>query len=168
MEALLDTPPPPPPPGTPQLPSREEAADDESIRIMLERHRADPDCAVCHVRMDAYGLAMERLSPVGLWRTMDQEKMIDAQTILPDGRIIDGPQGVREVLVGNRAVLRSLASHMLVFALGRGLEWRDEPLLDDLVRKLEVDPTMSSLVENIALSPQFRRMPSDEPEKLGR
>ena len=166
MEALLDTPPPPPPPGTPQLPSREEAADDESIRMMLERHRADPDCAVCHVRMDAYGLALERLSPVGRWRTMDQEKTIDALTILPDGRIIDGPQGVREVLVGNRAVLRSLASHMLVFALGRGLEWRDEPLLDDLVRKLEVDPTISSLVENIVLSPQFRRMPSDEPEKL--
>ena len=82
-------------------------------------------------------------------------------TTLPDGNTIEGPLGVRDLLVGNPDVLRSLSVHMLSFALGRSLEWRDEPLIDDLVRALEENPTVTTLVEGIVLSPQFRRMAAD-------
>ncbi|MCH2160557.1 MAG: DUF1592 domain-containing protein, partial [Phycisphaerales bacterium] len=161
MEALLDVAPPPPPPGTPQLSSEVGGEEAMSMRVLLERHRADPDCAVCHVRMDAIGLAMESLGPVGRWREEDAGVRIDVSTVLPDGRTLSGPVGVREMLLDNPEVLRSLSSHMLTFALGRSLEWRDEPLVDDLVDALREKPTIQNLVEQIVLSPQFRRMPSE-------
>ena len=164
LEALLDVPPPPPPPGTPQLSSGVDGREEASLRALLELHRADPDCAVCHVRMDAIGLALETLDPVGRWRVEDAGVRIDASTVLPDGRILDGPVGVRDLLVGNPEVLRSLSAHMLSFALGRSLEWRDEPLIDDLVLALQEQPTIGTLVEKIVLSPQFRRMPAEIPE----
>ncbi len=157
LEALLDSPPPPPPPGVDQLSPSVEGEDTESIRAMLERHRADPDCAVCHVRMDAMGLAFEGMDGVGRYRDPNLSG-IDVRTQLPDGSIIDGVFGLAQMLEGNRDVLRSISRHMLVFALGRSIDWRDEPLLDDLIRHLEADPTLGTLVEEIAVSPQFRRV----------
>jgi hypothetical protein len=158
LEAILDTPPPPAPPGVPQLPTRDNATEVESLRTMLERHRADPDCAICHLRMDALGLALEPLDAVGRFRERDGDALLDPRAILPDGTVVDGPRGLGEMLVGNRAVLRSLSRHMLVYALGRGLDWREEPLLDSLVASLVEEPTLSRLIEEIVLSPQFRRI----------
>ena len=157
LEALLDSPPPPPPPGVDQLPPTVDGEDTVSVRIMLERHRADPDCAVCHVRMDAVGLAFESMNGVGRYRNPDQFG-INETTELPDGSTIDGIFGIARMLDGNRDVLRSISRHMLVFALGRSIDWRDEPLLDDLVKKLEITPTLHVLIEEIAVSPQFRRV----------
>ena len=157
LEALLDSPPPPPPPGVDQLPPAVDGDDTASVRAMLERHRADPDCAVCHIRMDAMGLALESLNGVGRYRNPD-EFGIDVRTELPDGSAIHGVFGLANMLEGNRDVLRSISRHMLVFALGRSIDWRDEPLLDDLIMHLEEDPTLGTLIEEIAVSPQFRRM----------
>lgn len=163
LEAILDMPPPPAPPGVPQLPTREDDTEDAvSLRAMLERHRADPDCAVCHVRMDAFGLALESLDGVGRFRELDGDIPVDAVVVLPDGTTIDGPLGLAEMLVGNREVLRSLARHMLVYALGRGIDWRDEPLLDSLVDTLVEEPKLSRLIEEIVLSRQFRFISTQE------
>lgn len=158
LEALLDTPPPPAPPGVPQLPTRDNDKEVESLRTMLERHRADPECAICHVRMDALGLSLEQMDAVGRFRERDGDALLDLRATLPDGTVVDGPRGLGEMLVGNRAVLRSLSRHMLVYALGRGLDWREEPLLDSLVASLMEEPILSRLVEEIVLSPQFRRI----------
>ena len=57
MQALLDDAPPPPPPGVPQLPEKPEDAKGLSIRELMALHRSNPDCASCHVKMDAIGLA---------------------------------------------------------------------------------------------------------------
>jgi hypothetical protein len=71
-----------------------------------------------------------------------------------------GMTGLAAMLKDNRDVLRSFARHMLVYALGRHLDWRDEPLLDDLVEHLVLDPSIGGLIEEIAVSEQFRRLPS--------
>lgn len=154
LEALLDVPPPAPPPGAPQLPAHIDE-EGEGLRAMLERHRADPDCAVCHMRMDAIGLALESMDGVGRLR-----KGVDTNTVLPDGTVLEGMTGLAAMLKDNRDVLRSFARHMLVYALGRHLDWRDEPLLDDLVEHLVFDPSIGGLIEEIAVSEQFRRLPS--------
>jgi hypothetical protein len=155
LEALLDVPPPAAPPGVPQLPAH---LDDDStdLRAMLERHRADPDCAVCHIRMDGIGLSLESLDGVGRLRAG-----VDDHTLLPDGTVLAGAAGLAAMLQDNRDVLRSFARHMVVYALGRHLDWRDEPLLDHLVDHLTSNPTIASLVEEIAVSAQFRRIPSE-------
>lgn len=161
LESLLDCPPPPPPPGVDQLPSASDGGDAaRSLRAMLEAHRADPDCASCHVRMDALGFAMEPLDAVGRWRSVDGTMDIDAAGVLPDGTRIDGPFDLRDVLVRDPALLRSFAKHLLVFALGRGPEWRDEPLIDEIVRATRDRPTVAAAVEIIVLSDAFRRLPA--------
>ncbi len=163
MESLLDCPPPPAPPGAPQLPDPDaDRTGGESLRRMLEIHRQDPDCASCHVRMDAIGFALEPLDAVGRWRTSAEGHAVDAAAMLPDGRRIDGPSDLRDVIVDDPALLRSFGKHLLVYALGRGLEWRDEPMLDRLVSVMEARPTVRTAVEFIVLSDAFRRMPAPD------
>ena len=129
---------------------------------MLEIHRQDPDCASCHVRMDAIGFALEPLDAVGRWRTSAEGHAVDAAAMLPDGRRIDGPSDLRDVIVDDPALLRSFGKHLLVYALGRGLEWRDEPMLDRLVTVMETRPTARAAVDFIVLSDAFRRMPAPD------
>jgi hypothetical protein len=163
LESLLDAPPPPPPPGVAQLPDRDGASvEHASLRAMLEAHRADPDCATCHVRMDAIGFALEPLDGVGRWRTEDDGMPIDAAAAFPDGSTADGPLDLRDVLVRDPAFRRSFAKHLLVYALGRGPVWRDEPLIDDIARVLDESPTVAAAVEAIAISDAFRRRPAAE------
>ena len=164
LESLLDSPPPPPPPGVDQLPSVAVGEEEKkSLRAMLEAHRADPDCAACHLRMDALGFALEPFDAAGRWRSSESAD-IDAEAVLPDGTVIDGPFDLRDILVRDPALLRSFAKHLLVFALGRGPEWRDEPLIDEIVEGLSERPTVARAVEIIVLSDAFRRRPAIVPD----
>lgn len=161
LESLLDAPPPPPPPGVAQLPDRvDPAVEHASLRAMLEAHRADPDCATCHVRMDAIGFALEAFDGVGRWRTEDDGVVIDTVATFPDGSTAVGPLELRDLLVRDPAFKRSFAKHLLVYALGRGPDWRDEPLIDELARVLDETPTVAAAIETIVLSDAFRRRPS--------
>ena len=58
LENLLGTPPPPPPPNVPSLVESDIGAS-ASLREKMEQHRANPSCAVCHLRMDPIGFGLE-------------------------------------------------------------------------------------------------------------
>ncbi|MFO0873285.1 MAG: DUF1592 domain-containing protein [Phycisphaerales bacterium] len=149
LEAILDDPPAPPPPGVPALPGDGAHRPDESLRAMLERHRAEPGCAACHRRMDALGFALEPFDAVGRLRSDDDGAPIDSSAELPDGRRVDGPRGLRDVLVQGDAFLRSLARHMLVYARGRGVDERDDETVAELVAALREEPTIERLAVEI-------------------
>ena len=151
MQALLDDAPPPPPPGVPQLPERPEDAKGLSIRELMALHRANPDCASCHVRMDAIGLAFESNAPDGRLRTG-----FDDASELPDGSILRGVRGIGDLLARDRAFERSLARQLLVYALGRGTAEADDALVDDLAARLRDTGSFAELVEGIVLSDAFR------------
>ena len=70
MENILGTPPPPPPANVPEL-NTSEIGNTGTLRRQMEKHRADPTCAVCHNKMDALGFGLENFDPVGQWRTRD-------------------------------------------------------------------------------------------------
>ncbi|MEE2973155.1 MAG: DUF1592 domain-containing protein, partial [Planctomycetota bacterium] len=160
LESLLDRPPPPPPPGADQLPSVEgEDIGPESLREMLERHRSDPDCASCHVHMDALGFALESLDAVGRWRSSEDAQPIDTAAVLPDGTPIEGPEDLRDLLVRDPRLIRSFGKHLFIYALGRGPDWRDEGLLDRIAATLAESPRVSTAVETIVTSDAFRRRP---------
>jgi len=161
LEALLDEPPPPAPPGVPPL---EQSASGEnlSVRDQLARHRADPACAGCHTRMDALGFALERFDAVGRIREDALDGAVDDRGELPDGRIVAGPNDLRAVLMSDSRFLRALAAHMMVYALGRGLDERDEAAIDGIERALEPEPTFTRLVLEIIETEAFRmRAPPD-------
>jgi hypothetical protein len=159
LEAMLDEPPPPPPPGVPQLPEEELARQATTVRELLEIHRRDPGCAGCHRRMDAIGLALEPLSVVGLLRSEDGGRPIDAVGDLPDGRVFDGPFELARMLADDEGLVRSTIRHMMVYALGRSLGDGDRLIVDRMARTLvdERRASFRAVVHAIVASDQFRR-----------
>ncbi len=156
LEALLDEAPPPPPPGVPQLPDRREQREGMSLRQMMEAHRANPDCASCHIRMDALGLAFEKLDVDGRTRESLDGVAIDDSTELANGEALLGADGVAAFVSRSSRFERSLARHLFVYALGRGTSDADDPLLNQLARDLHEHGAFATLVEGIVLSDAFR------------
>lgn len=162
LEALLDDAPPPPPPGISGLPEDGKVTGEVSLREMLLRHRTDPECAGCHVRMDAMGFALEAFDAVGRERTEDAGIPIDVLGELPDGTTFDGPVGLRDILLegaAHRQFNRALAKHMATYALGRGLDRRDEPMLEILVSGLEEESTLERLIVDLVETEAFLDRP---------
>ena len=165
LENLLGAPPPPPPPDVPELDTGEEGSAG-SLREALERHRANPACAACHASLDPLGFALENFDAVGAFRTEEEAGVpVDPSGALPDGTLIDGPDGLRRVLLNRRQeFVETLAGKLLTYALGRGLESYDQPAVREIRRRTEAgDYRFSALVSAIVDSVPFRFRRAPEP-----
>ena len=164
LENLLGAPPPPPPPDVPALADSAETSA-SSLREALERHRANPACAACHAKLDPLGFALENFDAVGRYRTEDEGVAVEASGALPDGTLVDGPRGLRSVLLARRQeFVETLADKLLTYALGRGLESYDRPAVREIRRRVEAqDYRFSALVEGIVDSVPFRMRRIPEP-----
>ncbi|MDA0832614.1 MAG: DUF1592 domain-containing protein [Planctomycetota bacterium] len=163
-EVLLGEKLPRPPPDVPQL--AEEIPAGLTERQLIERHSSDAACAKCHRRIDPYGFALEGFDAIGRRRDMMSAGIpVDTKTILPEGTVIDGIDGLRRYLLEQRRddVLRQFCQKLLGYALGREVQLSDEPLLDEIQQSLaENDYRFSVVVEKIVLSRQFREKRSEE------
>lgn len=168
LEALLDEAPPPPPPGTPLLIERGPEAERTSMRERLALHRASPDCASCHRRMDEIGFALETLDAVGRPRTSERGEPIDARGDLPDGRTVDGPRELAALLRSEPAFARSYLRHLMTYALGRGLRDEDLAVVERLARDIGPRPTARAAIRAIVGTGQFRGRSGPSPEALHR
>jgi len=156
LETLLDRAPPPPPANAGTLDESGGTLTAASLREQLARHRADPACAACHDAMDPLGFALEHYDAVGRWRERDGGVEIDASGVLPDGRRLADVDDLVATLRADDGFLRSLAKHLLTYALGRGVDERDEAALATLTRALEEEPTLERLVRAIVGLGAFR------------
>ena len=157
LENLLGDRPPDPPEDVPEL-DEQAVGKATSQRQELERHRADPSCAVCHDRMDPIGFGLENYDAIGAWRTADGNFPIDASGELPGGTRFDGPAGLKAVLYAQQdQFARNLTEKVLTYALGRGLESYDEPVIDGIRRDIARNGyRFSSLVLGIVESIPFQ------------
>ena len=155
-ENLLGVQPPPAPPDIPELPKGQLKG---TLRQQMEQHRADPSCASCHAKLDPLGFGLENFDGIGAWRDADGKSKIDATGVLPDGSKFDGPAELRKVLLAKAEMFRRcLAEKLLTFATGRGLEYYDKCVLDELSLKLKAgDDRFSALVLAIAESDAFQK-----------
>jgi hypothetical protein len=164
LDNLLGTPPPPPPPdvSTDLEPAR-EGAPPLTVRERMQRHRASPQCASCHNLMDPLGLALENFDAVGAWRGFDAGQPIDATTQLSDGTRVDGIVELRRALLAREHVLvRTITEKLLVYALGRGPQHDDMPVIRRIVREAAPhDYRFSSLILGIVRSLPFQMRVSD-------
>ena len=168
LEEILGTPPPPPPPEVPALPNKPEDVQAASLRARLEKHRSNPNCAVCHQRMDPIGFAMENFDAIGQWRDKDTGgHPIDSAGKLPNGQAVDGPDGLRKVLVSKRSdFVRCMVEKMLTYGLGRGMEEYDRCTVKEICKTVEKNNyRFSSVVDGIVQSDAFlkRRAKADAP-----
>jgi len=160
MDKLMGTPPTPPPPDVETDLSNPEGAPPTTLRARLEQHRANPSCNQCHGVIDPIGLAMENFDAIGRWRDRDEsaDAPIDASTVLPNGHPVDGPSQLRsELLDGTDLFARALSEKLLMFALGRELEYFDMPQVRSIVREAaEADYRLAAIVTGIVKSGAFR------------
>lgn len=158
LENLLGSPPPEPPPNVPAL---EEAGEDGrmlSMREAMVQHRENPACRVCHAAMDPIGFSLENYDAVGKWRREFANQPIDASGTMPDGREFDGPAGLRDLLLDQPDdFVGTVTEKLLMYALGRGLEYYDMPAVRGIVRNAaEDDYRWSSVILGVIESDPFQ------------
>jgi mono/diheme cytochrome c family protein len=160
LDKLLGTPPTPPPPGVESDLSQRASEKPTTVRARLEQHRASPTCAQCHGVIDPMGLALENFDAVGQFRTTDRQagnQPIDASTVLPTGRPLNGPVELRAYLAADPAKFaQAFTEKLLMYALNRKLEYFDMPQVRAVVRGAARDQyTLSSIVRGIVRSDAF-------------
>jgi hypothetical protein len=131
-----------------------------TMREKMMSHRVRPDCTQCHRLMDPIGFALENFDAIGQWRTQDEGKPIDAADQMFDNTKVSGPAGVRNWLVANYGDLfvTVATEKLMTYALGRGVEHRDMPLVRAIARQvLAGNGRFSAIVLGIVKSEPFQK-----------
>lgn len=158
LDNLLGEPPPPPPANVPELEETSQALG--SLRERLEEHRRNPNCAVCHHKMDALGFGLENFDAVGAWRDADGHHEINPAGTLPGGASFNGPTELVQILVDQYRdeFVRCLTKKMLTYALGRELTSADRCAVDRIEKQLAAESfRFRSLVNGIVTSDPFTK-----------
>ena len=159
MQTLLGASVPQPPPGVEaDLKESPEGTQPMSVRERLEKHRVNPTCASCHQVMDPIGYAMENFDLVGRWRDEDSGQPVNAQDKLGDGTPVNGVGDLRKMLLSHSdEFLTSFSERLLQYALGRRLEYYDQPAVRHIVEESRKEHhTLSALVLAVVRSTPFQ------------
>ena len=158
LENLLGSPPPEPPPNVPALEEQNEDGELQSMRAAMAQHRENPACRACHAAMDPIGFALENYDAVGKWRSDFAGEPVDASGVLPDGAAFDGLDGLRDLLLSRPDdFVGTVTEKLLIYALGRGLEYYDMPAVRGIVRTAaENDYRWSSILVGVVESIPFQ------------
>jgi mono/diheme cytochrome c family protein len=161
LSTFLNTPPPPPPPNVPTLEESNKGTESapKSVRDQLELHRKNPACSGCHRIIDPPGFALENFNSVGQWRAaMENGAKIDANGVLADGTKVNGPTELRQAILSRPdAFATVITERMMIYALGRGLEPSDMPVVRRIVRQAGKNGyRLSSIVNEIIQSAPFQ------------
>ncbi|HEX4997513.1 MAG TPA: DUF1585 domain-containing protein, partial [Terriglobia bacterium] len=86
---------------------------------------------------------------------------IDAKTVLPNGKGIDGPAQLRDGLftsgTGADQFAQALTEKLLMYAVGRELQYYDMPQVRAIVRRAAKDDyRLSAIVAGVVQSDAFR------------
>ena len=165
LENLLCDEPPPPPPGVENIAISPDLTG-LSTREKFEMHRdTDTVCFTCHKLMDPIGFALEHFGPTGRWRADDNGEDIITAGELPSGESISGAIELANVLSDSYRLPMCTVSHLMTFALGRGvealggeLEKPDYPVVYDIYQKTaENGYRIRDIIIEIVLSDAFRQ-----------
>jgi hypothetical protein len=156
LENLIGTAPPAPPANVPPLDTK-PGAKPRTIRERMASHRA-PGCVSCHQLIDPLGFALEGFDAVGAWRTHEAGAPIDASSRLADGRAVNGVGELRAALTARPdAFVQTLTEKLMTYALGRGLQHYDMPVVRAIVRDAKASSySFNAVVLGIVRSVPFQ------------
>jgi Protein of unknown function (DUF1592)/Protein of unknown function (DUF1588)/Protein of unknown function (DUF1585)/Protein of unknown function (DUF1587)/Protein of unknown function (DUF1595) len=158
LYSLLGVQPPDPAPNDPPIPPVDPTRPQPTTRQRLETHTLDTRCSTCHRMTDSVGLALENFDPVGSWRTNDGDFPVNSVVTLYDGTKVNGPADLRGwLLARSDQFVQVAAERMLTYALGRGLQYQDMPVVRSVARGAAGDNNrFSTIVREIVTSDAFR------------
>jgi hypothetical protein len=160
LENLLNMPPPPPPDDVPALQTDDEGGKALTLKQAMERHRANPVCAACHKLMDPIGFALEHFDAIGSFRSryLEADAEVDASGILFDGSEFTNTSEFQDVFLKHSdRVVNTVAGKLMTYALGRGLDYYDQPAIREIVEKTMPEQyRWSSLILAVAESMPFQ------------
>jgi len=174
LDKLMGTPPTPPPPGVETNLSTPEGEQPKTVRARLEAHRKNATCKACHGVIDPYGLALENFSATGEWRDHDSEAgaPIDPSTELPGAKPVAGAVALTAALLErDDQFVQALTEKLMMYAVGRELEYYDMPQVREVVRDAKAQHyRFSAIVTGIVNSDAFRlqgvkHAPESDPKK---
>jgi len=94
-------------------------------------------------------------------------RVIPSEGALPDGTAFSGPAGLKAALLGSRHddLVRQVVAKMLAYALGRQLDYYDEPAVRTIIARLEADEfrfqtLLLAIVESYPF--QYKKNPAEE------
>lgn len=140
LENLFGTPPPPPPADVPALVA--DISQARTVQEVLSAHQSVSTCAVCHVKIDPIGLALENYDAVGGWRnsyyledgSRDPDRPVESSSRMADGTLLAGAQDIKGYLMANPGrFTRALAGLLLEYGTGREPTRPDRMALDRIV-----------------------------------
>ena len=162
MQVLMGSPPPPPPPNVPAFEETQGVTSGRRLttRERLEMHRANPTCNACHRLMDPIGLALDNFDVTGRWRVREDGVSLDTRGEFYDGTPVETPSDLTRALLARPVPLvRSFTENMLAYAMGRRVEFYDQPTVRAIARTAEDEGfRMSSFVLGVVKSDPFRMM----------
>lgn len=165
VETLLGEKLPRPPANVPRLPE-EEGDGGLTMRQQVEKHAKVAACAVCHVRIDPFGFALEKYDPIGRLREKDLSGLaVDVKAKLRDGTEFEGIDGLRTYLLTKKkdVFVRLFCRRLLGYSLGRSVTLSDQSLIDEMVAELDrSNGQLSTAIQVIVRSPQFRMIRGSE------
>ncbi|HZE99759.1 MAG TPA: DUF1592 domain-containing protein [Planctomycetota bacterium] len=166
MESILGRSPPPPPANVPPIEPTPAKSPKATLRMKLDAHKSDPNCAACHRKIDPLGFAFDAYDAIGRWRTIEvvrdgagDNPKVDASGEMPDGRKFADAVEFKKILLEdvdkfNAAFVEKLAT----YALRRGMRVDDRAGLAELARVGKAaDYRLATLVETLAVSELFQK-----------
>ncbi len=178
MERILGKPVPPPPPGITAIEPDVRGA--TTMRQILDKHRNDQSCNVCHKKIDPAGFALENFDVLGGYREKyralaEGEKAsgigkngqkfafryiqpVDASGNLPDGQKFQDVRELKKLLLKDeRQIARNLTNQLIVFATGASVQFSDRPKVEAILdRAANKGYGVKTLMQLIIESDLFR------------
>ena len=157
LENLLGAPPPPPPPDVPAL-QEKAIGKTVSMRQQIEAHRSNPVCAACHAKMDPIGFALENYDATGKWRVKEGGFTIDASGKFPSGQAFQNASELKQLMRSHpQEFVLCFTEKLMTYALGRGVERTDKPVVRAIVHNAEASEfKFSSILKGIVESAPFQ------------
>ncbi len=163
-ERLLGVPIAPPPTNVPAIEPDIRGA--KTIREQLEKHRSQASCAVCHVKIDPPGFALENFDPAGQWRDRyvmtDGKKRftgpkIDSGYQMADGRRFANLDEFRKLVAAEpRKLAANVAEKMLAYGTGAPISFADREAVEAIADTAGRDNFgLRSILHAVVTSPVF-------------
>jgi hypothetical protein len=108
--------------------------------------------------MDPIGLALDNFDVTGRWRIRENGMPLDTQGELYDGTPVSSPMELQEALVKRPIpLIRTFTENLMTYALGRRVEYFDQPTIRAITQKAASDGyKMSTFILGVATSQAFQ------------